>query len=517
MAPLSLRGFQSFTFKTASQSPGCIEQNKMRKTIELMFTRIKLLICISCIMFPAAASSMDKTNTEITLTPELIEAVNSYDDVFPFYEGLAIVVKNGKYGYISTTGKEIIPCMYDRAYRFSKGLAIVEKDDKSGYVNAKGEQVTPCIYDGASAFSEGLACVKKNGKCGYINTKGVEVIPCIYDDGMYNGAGDFSEGLAIVEKDDKWGYINTKGELVVPFIYDVFNDWDESTGFQHSRAFSDGLALVKKDDKWGFINTKGKEVIPCIYTDAKSFSEGLAPVEKNGEWGYINTKGEEVIHCIYDQAWGFSEGLAPVKKDGKAGFVDKEGNSSFQDYRPATLKKQASGSEKSKQEQNRGAQNSGNEAPVVPDKIQSVNTIKSFFAHKPQFKCKETGTVLTLAYSSSMDNFEAYVGGKCLGQFEVDTRELLPTVAMIRLPRLNGSGRAPMALYLKGQNTKCVLMPVQEGEATTGFKPSGYLQRGKTAKTNWIKFSLSADGISFTTVDHKPSGETFLFIGFSEQ
>ena len=277
------------------------------------------------------------------------------------------------------------------------------------------------------------------------------------------------------------------------------------------------MALVKKDDKWGFINTKGKEVIPCIYTDAKSFSEGLAPVEKNGEWGYINTKGEEVIHCIYDQAWGFSEGLAPVKKDGKAGFVDKEGNSSFQDYRPATLKKQASGSEKSKQEQNRGAQNSGNEAPVVPDKIQSVNTIKTFFAHKPQFKCKETGTVLTLAYSSSMDNFEAYVGGKCLGQLEVDTRELLPTVAMIGMPRLNGSGRAPMALYLKGQNTKCVLMPVQEGEASTGFKPSGYLQRGKTAKTNWIKFSLSADGISFTTVDHKPSGETFLFIGFSEQ
>lgn len=185
--------------------------------------------------------------------------------------------------------------------------------------------------------------------------------------------------------------------------------------------------------------------------------------------------------------------------------------------RPSTLKKQGAESERGKQEQNRGAQNSGNEAPVVPDKIQSVNTIKSFFAHKPQFKCKETGTVLTLAYSSSMDNFEAYVGGKCLGQFEVDTRELLPTVAMIRLPRLNGSGRAPMALYLKGQNTKCVLMPVQEGEATTGFKPSGYLQRGKTAKTNWIKFSLSADGISFTTVDHKPSGETFLFIGFSEQ
>lgn len=153
--------------------------------------------------------------------------------------------------------------------------------------------------------------------------------------------------------------------------------------------------------------------------------------------------------------------------------------------------------------------------PIIPATIKSVKTLRKFFSHKPQFKCKETGVVLTLTYSKE-DRFVAYVDGKRFGKFEVDTREDHPTVALIGLSWLNGWGPAPVALYLNGRNSKCVLMPVQ-GEENLRYNSQGYLQHGRTGNTNWKQLSLSSDGVSFTPVDYKPSGETFLFIGFSDK
>ena len=39
--------------------------------------------------------------------------------------------ENGKYGYIDTTGKEVISFKYDNAGNFYDGLALVELDGKS--------------------------------------------------------------------------------------------------------------------------------------------------------------------------------------------------------------------------------------------------------------------------------------------------------------------------------------------------------------------------------------------------
>jgi hypothetical protein len=64
--------------------------------------------------------------------------------------------------------------VYDDAGTFREGLAVVQKNGKYGYINREGVEVVPCVYDGAWGFSEGLARVRKNGKWGYINREGVE-------------------------------------------------------------------------------------------------------------------------------------------------------------------------------------------------------------------------------------------------------------------------------------------------------------------------------------------------------
>jgi hypothetical protein len=58
-----------------------------------------------------------------------------YDDYSSFSEGLAIVKKNRKYGFINIEGDEIVSCFYDTANSFKEGLASVEKDTKWGYIH----------------------------------------------------------------------------------------------------------------------------------------------------------------------------------------------------------------------------------------------------------------------------------------------------------------------------------------------------------------------------------------------
>jgi len=54
---------------------------------------------------------------------------------------LAGVEKNGKWGFIDKTGKEVIPCTYDYAESFSDGLAKVTINGKANFIDKTGKVV----------------------------------------------------------------------------------------------------------------------------------------------------------------------------------------------------------------------------------------------------------------------------------------------------------------------------------------------------------------------------------------
>ena len=98
---------------------------------------------------------------------------------------------------------------YDYISCLSEGLAVVGKNDKSGFVDKTGKVVIPLIYDGAWWFSEGLAEVDKNGKRGFIDKTGKVAIPLIYDDAYH-----FNNGEAEVGVDDERFYIDKEGRFL---------------------------------------------------------------------------------------------------------------------------------------------------------------------------------------------------------------------------------------------------------------------------------------------------------------
>jgi hypothetical protein len=84
--------------------------------------------------------------------------------------------RNGKWGYIKRTSvfeqELVIPYQFDHATSFSDGLALVKKDGKFGYINKQGELVIPFLFDYATPFTKGVATVKKDGQLGRIDKSG---------------------------------------------------------------------------------------------------------------------------------------------------------------------------------------------------------------------------------------------------------------------------------------------------------------------------------------------------------
>ena len=148
-----------------------------------------------------------KVDEDKTYEASMMEIPNSYITVEGFKDSLARVYKGGKYGYIDSTGKEVVPCIYESTnyLGFSEDMLAVKKDGLWGYVNKEGVEVIPCVYEEAYDFSEGLALVGQDNFYGYIDKKGNEVVPCVYD--YLSGVSD---GLVSARVGEQWYILEIK-------------------------------------------------------------------------------------------------------------------------------------------------------------------------------------------------------------------------------------------------------------------------------------------------------------------
>lgn len=103
-------------------------------------------------------------------------ATGQLEKARPFSDGLAAVRKDGKWGFIDTTFKFIIPPIYTNCDFFSEGLIPVKKGNFWGYIDINSNIVIPFKYDSCSVFTNSLAKFKIKADDykinGYIDKKG---------------------------------------------------------------------------------------------------------------------------------------------------------------------------------------------------------------------------------------------------------------------------------------------------------------------------------------------------------
>lgn len=154
---------------------------------------------------------------------------------------------------------------------FYENLAAVKKEGRWGYINSKCIFVIPPIFEQAGHFACGLAPVKLAGKWGFIDNTARAIVPMKYD----NAWSFTDQGLALVRKGDKYGYVDTQGKLKIPIRYDF------------AQNFSEGYACVMVNDKYGFIDPRGRYFIQPTYDYAQNVRDGQAYVEKENHNFYI--------------------------------------------------------------------------------------------------------------------------------------------------------------------------------------------------------------------------------------
>jgi hypothetical protein len=252
-----------------------------------------------------------------------------FENVSPFFEGLARIVINDKVGFIDTKGNIKIQPQFASAFNFSEGLAIAELDyGYYGYIDASGEFAIKPKFFSCHNFENGYALAKHDpasrfyfiDKFGNIKLKGRDFGMSSYRDGLINCPHNgffFGRG--------NWGFVDINGDFVIRPTYKFAKEFSEEKAAVVPKKIN-GKANIK--NRYAFINKKNEIIIPPLYVETDlRFSEGMCTVYDNG-YGYINNNGQLIIPCDYYAGRHFSEGLAVVVPKGeskKLGYIDRTG------------------------------------------------------------------------------------------------------------------------------------------------------------------------------------------------
>lgn len=214
---------------------------------------------------------------------------------------LAVERKDKQISFYKKDGTLLSKDTYDQVSDFQNGMAIVKKGGKYGYLSISGRDLPP-IYQEARYFENGLAPVREKGKWGVIDTVGQEVVPPTYKD----TGPHYSEGLlAVKDNQNMWGFIDTTGKVLVPAVYkDVVP------------VFTEGYTAFESDNKqWGFMDKDGHiTATPRFLSVLTPFSEGLIGVKTTDGNGYAKPDGTIAFMADYDRLFPFDGGIAEVRQ-----------------------------------------------------------------------------------------------------------------------------------------------------------------------------------------------------------
>lgn len=241
-------------------------QNKKRRTM-IFIAVAALVILAGAGLYFFTPLFKANPNKPVEITAKFISAVRSYDEVGQFSEGLAPVRRGNKWGYIDTSGTEVIPCQYaQKGGTFVGGYALAD----SAYINTKGQRKNLSKQEIKNLKSlakdeNTLVKFKENGKWGYKDKDGKVVVKP-----KYHGLGSFHNGVALA--------VLTNAETTVEgdeFHYATrMQDWadDGSEDAQKMHDIYDEVFI------YGYVDAKGKDTFK-----AEDFSKIEEKISKRAE------------------------------------------------------------------------------------------------------------------------------------------------------------------------------------------------------------------------------------------
>lgn len=239
------------------------------------------------------------------------------DDITAFYH------RNGKFGLMDKSFKELIPAKYNQTSFYSNGLFVVEYDGKWGAVDRNDKTIIPFEYESLGAVDEaGMIMASKGSLSGFINKTGKVIVPLTF----YN-LFPYQENFAKFydKASEKYGMIDRLGNIIVQPKYDDLQFFKHGLAVaSHYTSVNGGENRIKK----GYIDTAGKEIISINFQNATDFEKrGLALIQDSLGDAYIDKTGKRIqlkITTAITQLGMFNHGFARIEL-GDSGFVYLDG------------------------------------------------------------------------------------------------------------------------------------------------------------------------------------------------
>jgi len=208
-----------------------------------------------------------------------------YRDLFNEFiclrKGFLIVIKDGKYGVIDLKNQIIVPFEYEKIdisknyYQKKDNVLRVKKDGKIGYITTKGEELVIPKYDDGNFYTNGLATVKIGDKYTVLDIRGKELFAPV---GGYDLMYAVNSKFIIVMKEGKIGFVNIEGKEVSPCEFTLFKTNSIEYKF-FKKKYKDPKEAAKSLAEYAVANIE-KDFSPLIrfYKDNKPCF-----VNQNGE------------------------------------------------------------------------------------------------------------------------------------------------------------------------------------------------------------------------------------------
>ncbi|MBP6688102.1 MAG: WG repeat-containing protein [Lacibacter sp.] len=247
-----------------------------------------------------------------------------YDNVWDVAEGFGAVLKDGKWGFVDTSGKLVIPLQFENPSQFKQGFATVKKEGKMGIINKTGKVLVDFLYDYIGDYNDGLFSARDfKSKYGFIDSANNVLIPFDYDEVNISW---FSGGLAIMKRGNKYGAVDKTNKAVIPFEYDELGIND---------GFEPGYVVGKKANKIVLVDKTGQLInLPGIdvYEKIQPVKNNLLLVKEkaSGSEGIIDLTGKVIIPIQYKSVTDFYKGYAIVESDSGRYLLDEKGKTYFE-------------------------------------------------------------------------------------------------------------------------------------------------------------------------------------------
>ncbi len=236
------------------------------------------------------AKAINSKNEQLFTSYDSVEAIQNQDkqNSVWYITSCLKVEKNGQYGLIDFSGKNLLECQYDEitAIPYIKNSLITTKDNRKGLISATGTIIINNEYDEISALTsqyEDGYIVKNNGKFGVVGTNKKVIIPVEYEKIENVKSGEYY----IVKEDGKLKIYNSTTEQKTDIDASAIKSMDNEN------------IIIEKSGKYGLLNVSGEESLEAKYQDLTYVFSNYYIAKLDDKYGIIDNNGNVKIDFIY--------------------------------------------------------------------------------------------------------------------------------------------------------------------------------------------------------------------------